>query len=129
MAAGFLAGAFFLAAGFTPAALAFSARSRFWRAALFLWMTPFFTALSISLKALLWAAAELLPPATLLNDFKALLSERLVLELRTAALLDTRTRFLADLIIGINLNHYLNIISLNSNYTDKEQICKEIRTT
>lgn len=88
-------------AGFTPAALARFAAWRFILAALFLWITPFLTALSILLTASPWALVD----GAFVNCFKAALKLRFVLELRTAARLETRTRFLADLIIGMKLDY------------------------
>ena len=82
----------------TPEALARAAARRFSRAALFLCMMCFLAALSIWLWAALKAEADGLPAKTL----RALLRLRRLRVLRTAALRATRTRFLADFIIGID---------------------------
>lgn len=83
--------------GLTPAALAFAAALLFSLAALFLCITPFLAALST------WLCTELcaFDEGLLEKAFIASFNFRLVLLLRTAALLETRTLFLADLIIGI----------------------------
>ena len=107
----FLAGAAFLATGlvvdflaeavdFTPVALAFLASCFLRRAALFLWIRPFLTALS----TLLWAVEWDLAAGFLTKAFSALLRLRFVLLLRTVALRATRTRFLADLMMGIGIS-------------------------
>lgn len=99
MVTGFLAGAtlVFAFAGFTPLVFEVEANFFFMRAALFLWITPFLTALSMLLWALLWAVDD----GLILKAFRALFRVLFVFELRIAALFATRTRFLADLMIGI----------------------------
>lgn len=92
-----------LAVGFIPATLALAASCFLIRAALFLCMMPFLVALSMALWALLWAVVL----ALRLKSFRALFRTRLVLLLRTAAFLATRTRFLADLMIGIGSSYLL----------------------
>jgi hypothetical protein len=133
LAAGFLAGAFlaavlagglavvFLAAGFaatflvpvalaTPEAFALAASWLFLRAAFFLLITPFLTALS----RLLWAADCALALGLLMKALRAVLRLRLVFELRTVALRATLTRFFADLIIGIYIP--LRFIAVSTGY-------------
>src|SRR5262249_55599810 len=90
--------------GLTPAALAFVAARFLRRAALFLWMTPFLTALSSSL----WASLSDLAAGCLAKVLRAVFRLRLVLLLRMAALRATRTRFLADLMMGMN-DSYLQL--------------------
>ena len=98
----FLAAGFFVA-GLLPALLVALASWLFLRATLFLCSKPFLAALSRALWALLSKAlASFLPPATALwKALRALLRPRLVLLLRTAALVAVLTRFLADLMMGI----------------------------
>lgn len=103
---GFLTEDFFaagLAAWWGWALLIAVASCRFLRAALFLCITPFLTALSRELWLLLAAASAcfLLPLRLVWKDLSAILSDRLVLRLRIVAFLATRTRFLADLMIGM----------------------------
>lgn len=129
LGAGFLATVFFgVAVLLMPAAVLLRAASwRFFRATLFLCMTFFLAALSKLLWALEWAAAVFfLSPLVMAvcSDFRALLSERLVLLLRTAAFVETRTRFLADLIMGIVDNPYV-LDSSKLNYSYQRGFCKE----
>jgi hypothetical protein len=114
---------FFAAAGFTPAAFALAAACFLSRAALFLCMMPFLTALSSSLWMLLWAAAA----GFLVKALSAVFRERLVLLLRTAALLATLTRFLADLMIGMGVYvpYRLKVYMQSTiNYTRFTEVCK-----
>lgn len=84
-------------AGLILPALALLAARDLSLAALFLLIIPFLTAVSI----LLWAVeCELLLGLTV-KALSAALRPRFVFEFLTAALWATRTRFLADLIIGI----------------------------
>ena len=100
--AGALAGAFLTPVVLTPAALAALASCAFLRAALFLCITPFLAAKSMALCASEKAVVVFLPEVRLDEKaFTLVRTERLVLLLRTAALLAIRTRFLADLIIGM----------------------------
>lgn len=116
---GFLTVVFVAFASLTPADLACIANWRFLRAALFLCIKPFLTALSI----VLWALLRAWLFGLARNRLTASRKTRLVLLLRAVALLATRTRFLADLIIGIN-SLYLITTNLGLEYTEVITICK-----